>query len=42
MNVELLAQFEQSVEAGMSLFPDANANKILDEDERAHPLAVGN
>lgn len=41
MNSELLERFQQNVDAGLSLFGDPNADRILDEAERLHPLATG-
>lgn len=40
-NSELLERFQQNLDGGLSLFGDANADRILDEAERAHPLATG-
>lgn len=40
-NTELLERFQENVEAGLSLYRDANADRILDEAERVHPLATG-
>jgi hypothetical protein len=39
-NPDLLATFNANVEAGFALFDDRNADRTLDEAERAHPLAT--
>jgi hypothetical protein len=39
-NPELLSAFDANVNAGLTLFVDANADRILDTSERASPVAT--